>query len=222
MLAWGVPDLIRGWRIHRHVIGFLGIAFLSVLMILTSVQITYWRSSVSLFARAVEVIPNNWRIQVNLGLALLDEGRVDEAVSQFQTMLRIAPTHDEALYYKAFARNGLGMAYGRMWEYDKATEQYLEALQILPQFAVANNNLGETLRRQGKQEEAIHYFEQALKHNPEFAVAHLNLGQSMASLGMTDRAQFHFREARRLDPRIGDKEGSVAENMEERRPKDSQ
>ena len=221
MIAWGVPDLIRGLRFHRYILGSLGIACLSVLIVLTTFQIDHWRSAVSLFTRAVEVTQNNWRIQVNLGMALHDEGRVDEAISQFQTMLLIAPTHDEALFYKALARNGLGMAYERKGEYEKAIAQYLETLRIIPHFAVANNNLGETLIKQKKHTEAIHYFEQALKYNPEYAVAHQNLARSLASLGVTDRAQFHIREARRLDPRICDEEETVGKNLEERRYTDS-
>ena len=221
MFAWGVPDLIRGWRFQRYILGSLSIACLSVLIVLTTFQISHWRSAVSLFTHAVEVIPNNWRIQVNLGLALLDEGRVDEGISQFQTMLLIAPTHDEALFYQALARNGLGMAYERKGEYDKAIAQYLETLRIVPQSAVANNNLGQTLRRQGRHKEAIYYFEQAVKHNPTYAMAHQNLAKSLASLGVTDLAQFHLREASRLDPRICDEEETVGKNLEERRYTDS-
>jgi Tfp pilus assembly protein PilF len=217
MFAWGVPDLIRGWRFQRYILGSLGIVCLSVLIVLTTFQISYWRSAVSLFTHAEEVIPNNWRIQVNLGLALLDEGRIDEAISQFQTMLLIAPTHDEAIFYQALARNGLGMAYERKGDYDKAIAQYLETLRIIPQFATANNNLGETLRKQGKNKEAIYYFEQAVKYNPKYAVAHQNLARSLASVGVTDRAQFHLREARRLDPSICNEEGTVEENLEEKK-----
>jgi tetratricopeptide (TPR) repeat protein len=154
-------------------------------MVLTTSQISLWRSSVSLFEHAVEVIPNIWRIQGNLGQALLDEGRVDEAISNFQMVLLIAPSHDEALAYKAFAINGLGMANERQGKKDKAMEQFLEAIRIYPELVVANNNLGEKLSRQGRHEEAIYYFQQAVKHRPTSAVAHQNLARSLTALGMS-------------------------------------
>ena len=184
MIAWSIADLLRGRRFRRYILSSLAIPYLILLMVMTSSQAAHWRSGVSLFEHAVEVIPNNWRIQVNLGQALLDEGRINEAISNFQMMLLIAPSHDEALPYKAFAINGLGMAYERQGKKDKARKQYLEAIHIYPEFAAANNNLGEILSRQGRHEEATYYFQQAVKNRPTSALAHRNLARSLAALGM--------------------------------------
>ena len=187
MIAWGLPDLVRGWSFCRYILISLGIIYISSLMFITTSQISYWRSSVSLFEHAMEVIPNNWRIQVNLGQALLEEGRVKEAITEFETMLSTAPNHEEALPYKALTMNGIGIAYETQGEYDNAMEQYLEALRMYPGLVVANNNLGEMLSRQGRHKEAIYYFKQALKHGPTSAVANENLLKSMSTLGMTDQ-----------------------------------
>jgi len=184
MIAWGVPELAREWRFRRYILSSLAIPYLVLLMVMTTSQISHWRSSVSLFEHAVEVIPNNWRIQVNLGQALLDEGRIKEAISEFQMMLLVAPSHDEALAYKAFAINGLGMAYERQGQKDKAMEKFFEAIRIYPELVVANNNLGEILSRQGRHKEAIYYFQQAVKHRPTSAVAHQNLVKSLAAMNM--------------------------------------
>lgn len=193
MIAWGVPDLIRGRGIRRYVFGSLGIAYLAVLMAMATSQISHWRSSVSLYEHAVEIVPNHWRINVNLGHSLLEEDRVDEAIAKFQTMLLVIPRHKEALAYRALAMNGLAMASERQKRYEEAMEQYLEALRIYPELVVANNNLGEILTKQGRHREAVFYFQQAAKHSPTSAVVHQNLARSLAALRMTDEGDDRLR-----------------------------
>src|SRR4030066_1099320 len=52
MIAWGIPDLVRGWRFRRYILRSLAISYLLLLMVMTTYQITHWRSSVSLFEHA--------------------------------------------------------------------------------------------------------------------------------------------------------------------------
>ena len=186
MLAWGIPDLVRGWDIRRYVMGALGLAYLSLLIVIASTQISHWRSSVSLFEHAVEVVPNNWRIQVNLAQAILEDGRVNEAIGMFERIHLVVPSHEEALPYQALGRNGLGMAYEKQGRYDDAMKQYHEAIRIFPELVVANNNLGEILAKKGYHREAVFYFRQAEKHAPTSAVFHRNLAKSLAASGKTD------------------------------------
>ena len=46
----------------------------------TRARLPYWHDSVSLFQRAIDVVPDNAMAQNNFGMALVDLGRTDEAV----------------------------------------------------------------------------------------------------------------------------------------------
>ena len=46
----------------------------------TRAHLPYWHDGVSLFQRAIDVVPDNAMAQNNLGMALVDLGRTDEAV----------------------------------------------------------------------------------------------------------------------------------------------
>ena len=193
MIAWGIPELFRGWRYRRLVYALSTIILLLVLMISTWLQVRYWKNSIVLFTHAIRVTSNNWLAHNNLGVALYRQGRPQEAIGHYSEALRIQPNHAGAHY-------NLGIVLAEQARLDEAIVHYSEALRIRPGHANTHNNLGLALFRKGIFEEAIGQYSEALQINPDHAGAHHNLGILLAQQGRLDEAMVHYRETLRVKP----------------------
>ena len=189
-----------------------------------------YRSRVSLWRSVVDWQPDNWTAQNNLGVALREEDRVDEAIIHFRQSLEVNPDSFDANYnlgnevllqgrveeatgflrraleaesrheLAPQAHNTLGMSLASLDRLDQAVTHYRQALGMNPDFAEAYYNLGNALRLQGNLEQAISHYRHALNLNPDYAEAHHNLGEALAVSGEFDEALRHFREAVRVKP----------------------
>jgi tetratricopeptide (TPR) repeat protein len=80
--------LRRGWRYAAA--GITALVFM-LLVILTSHQITFWRTSEDLYRRALEVTEKNYMAHYGLGHTLASTGRFPEAVEQFKKAAQLRP-----------------------------------------------------------------------------------------------------------------------------------
>ncbi len=129
----------------------------------------------------------------NLGAALAQTGKIEEAIAHFEQALRINPDF-------ADAHANLGNALWQVGRIPEAIEHFEQVVRIEPDLAEAHNNLGAALAQTGKIEEAIAHFEQALRVNPDFANAHYSLGLALARLGRMPDAVGHWEQALRINP----------------------
>jgi Flp pilus assembly protein TadD len=74
------------------------------------------------------------------GVALTDEGRTEEAMDVFRTLLADFPELPEP-------RNNLAVLYAQKGEYALARDELERAIQIAPDYAVAHENLGDVYAR---------------------------------------------------------------------------
>ncbi|MGO8743832.1 MAG: tetratricopeptide repeat protein [Limisphaerales bacterium] len=128
-----------------------------------------------------------------LGLGLVMNGKLDDAVTHFQRALLYDPDDVNV-------RSNLGYALALQGRLDEAIGQCEQVLRRSPHHPKANNILGFALLKQGRWDEAVVPLREALQYEPDFAEAHSNLGQALAALGQRDEAIAHFKEALRLNP----------------------
>ncbi len=120
------------------------------------------------YQAALQTKPNDVDTRNDLGLALLQAGRVPEATAQFQQVLQARPAYIDA-------RNNLGLALLQTGHPADAVGQFQQALRIKPDFAEAHNNLGLALAQMGRYREAIAHYQQALRFKPDYPDAKNNL-----------------------------------------------
>lgn len=146
-----------------------------------------------------EAQANLARTYSELGDALAESGRLEDAIGTYRQSLALRP--DDAL-----TLNNLANALQQLDRMDEAIAQYGRALAIRPDYAEAHNNLGSALEAQGRLDEAVSAFRQALALNPDYAEAHNNLGNTLKDAGRLDEAIDCFRKALSLrsDHRIAD------------------
>ena len=94
--AWGIPDLLDGWRFRRYALGAAGGVVVLAFAACSWFQAAHWRSGAALFTHAIEVTADNWLAQFNLGVALERDGRIGEAAARYAEAIRIYPAFPEA------------------------------------------------------------------------------------------------------------------------------
>ncbi len=193
MMAWGVPDILAGWRFRKVVLSVSTGLLLSLLMVVTNLQLKHWQNDITLFEHTLAATCNNFIIHYNLGVVLAGQGKTQEAVAHYAEALRIKPDYAEA-------HNNLGVALVGQGKTQEAVAHYAEALRIKPDYAEAHYNLGAALVGQGKTQEAVAHYAEARRIKPDYAEAHNNLGVALAGQGKTQEAVAHYAEALRIKP----------------------
>jgi tetratricopeptide (TPR) repeat protein len=190
-VTWLVPSLMRPGFRRRIVIPVCSVLLLAGLMRLSWVQTGHWQNSVSLFEHASDVTERNKLAHNNLGLALRDQGRFDEAIHHLKEALKIDPEY-------ALAQNNLSLVLRLVGRLDESIHHSRLALTIQPDFAVACVNLGITLCMNGKQPEGVEQFRLALRTQPDNIRAHVSLAIVLSQLGELDEARKHADLARAI------------------------
>jgi tetratricopeptide (TPR) repeat protein len=158
-----------------------------------ALQIRHWRSSETVFARALAVTEQNGRAHLQLGAALLGRGEPDAAFPHALEAVRLEPGLVQA-------RNNLAMARAQRGELAAAIAEYRELLRRRPDWASAHNNLGVALAETGRFEEAAGHFREALRLDPGYENARRNLADSEAAERDAPRTIAVLREALRREP----------------------
>lgn len=222
VIAFGVPELLSGWRYRKVAISTMAAASLTIFTATTWLQIRYWKNSIMLFEHALAVTENNYVLHNNLGVALFLQRKAGKAIDQFREAMKINPGFVDArinlaialankgkmnesvgYFYEALKMNpdsdkahiNLGVALGKLGRIVDAMHHYSEALRINPDSDEAHNNLGIALASQEKLDEAIDHYSEALRINPRSAEVYNNLGSALFRKGKIDEAIFHFQEA---------------------------
>ncbi|OPY05779.1 MAG: TPR repeat-containing protein YrrB [Syntrophaceae bacterium PtaB.Bin038] len=226
-LGWGACDLAARLRLPKAVLPAAACGALAACAIVTHGQIAHWRDSHSLFTRALAVTEKNYLAHSNLAVALIVDGRIEEALSHIERALAIQPRFAGAHFNR-------GVALARLGRGDEALPPFLKALEINPAFPDANYTvagiylskgdldraiehferairtpepqpkayagLAEAYTLKGRMDEALSYSLSALEWQPADAKLHYNIGSIYIYKGRIDEAIGHFQEAVRLSP----------------------
>src|SRR3989449_709677 len=189
--GWAIlagAGLLSCWHATRFLIPGCAVCLLVGLGVLTWNQVQVWQDSEKLWSHAAAIDPRSPVGQYSLGLALVRQGKLTEAIEHFKTALQIKPEYPDA-------HTNVGAALADQGKLAEAIDYYREALQSKPDDALAHYNWGVALARQGKMEEAIGHYRQALQSKPNYAEAHNNVGAALADQGKLAEAIDHYRQA---------------------------
>jgi protein O-mannosyl-transferase len=189
---------------------------------LTWRQCHHYADSESLWRATLATTPNSSIARNNLSQALLDKGKMDEAIALSSEVLATQPNDPVAennlgfalldkgqvresisCFDKAIAARpndpnpyyNLGRAWLKASRYENAITNFQTAVRLQPDFASAYCNLGYALLQSGRISDAISNYQQAIALEPDYALAHNDLGSILLRTGDTNQARSHFERA---------------------------
>jgi len=182
-----------GDSIRRSAAALVAVLIVASLAYGTVERNEVYHSEVSMWRDVLAKRPKNPRAAENLGIALLAEGKLKQAMTALQEAVRISPR-------SANVHNGLGFALVAHGRLEEAIESFREAVRLRPTFARAHLNLGNALSDTGRPDEAIQHFRIALAIRSSYSAARLNLGNILFRQGRVDDAIEQYRTIIRIDP----------------------
>jgi Flp pilus assembly protein TadD len=177
----------------RRALAVIGVAWIAALSIATRAELPHWHDSAALFQRAVDVVPDNAMAHNNLGMALVEQNKLEEARGHFEQAVAIAPGDTDA-------RSNLGNALRALGRPAKAVAAYEGALDQSADDASVHYNLATALVDLERVDEAEAHLHEAIRLNPAYTKARILLGAIAYKGGRIDDALAQFREVARLDP----------------------
>ncbi len=192
-LTWGITDFLAKFRHARPLSAGFALLLFSGVLPLTRTQLSYWKDSVALFSRALEVSPKNFLALNQLCSAWSDTSEFDKALGACSQALKLKPDLPEIHY-------NLGVVYAGKGEWEKAISSYRNSLVIKPDYFKAHNNLAIALIQTEKWDEAIFHLKEAVRLEPDSFESHNNLATALVHVGRPREAVPHYREAFRIRP----------------------
>ena len=147
-----------------------------------------WETTIGFWEDNVLSAPSKPRAHNNLGVALSEAGRYDEAIVCYQRAIALDSHYADPL-------SNLAVAYSMKNDPDKAIEALRAAIHISPMYPEAYNNLGTLLVQKGRHEEAEEALRAAIKLRPYYGKAFYNLARMYEEKGDSQKAWESLKSA---------------------------
>ncbi|KAH8372600.1 hypothetical protein KR009_000597 [Drosophila setifemur] len=213
LVAYGYQQLQRRANHSWRCLGHSALAILLLSHALKTHQRNWdWRTEYSLFMSGVHVNHRNAKLYNNVGHALENDGRFEEALLYFQQAVRIQ-TDDIG------AHINVGRTFNHLKRYAEAEQAYVQAKALFPQAKpgvsyharIAPNHLNVFInlanliaKNQTRLEEADYLYRQAISMRSDYVQAYINRGDILMKLNRTAQAQEVYEQALLYDSENAD------------------
>jgi protein O-GlcNAc transferase len=153
--------------------------------------------AVQICTAAIEESGNTETLVYALAASLYKQGRLNEAIDQFDLLLSLYPNH-------LAGNNEKGSVLAELMRYDEALSYVENALRMNPRYPEAFLNKGNVLRELKKFDDSILAYKQALAINPNIHDAYLGLGSVFRALKRYDEALAAYDKALALKPNLAE------------------
>jgi protein O-mannosyl-transferase len=184
------------WRVFpttRHVVsrGAAVAVVLGLLMVLSREHSALFADPIALYTDTIEKNPGCWMAHFNLGNALVQAGRNQDAAVQFAATVKLRPECAEA-------HNNLGKCLAASGQRTSAIHEFAVTVALLPENAGAHYNLAGLQFESGLFSEAAEHYRIAVRKNPEWMEAWMNLAVAYSQLHQDAEARFSAGRALQL------------------------
>ena len=194
IIAWGARDVFMR-HLSARMLAITGGGVLLTCFTFTLMQAQLWRSNVLLWEHAVAVTTDNFGAHDHLAEALVDKGRIADALPHYRRAVELEPR-----YLRTYMH--MGQALQRLEKWDQAADCYRALLHLEPKGIRAEYELGYCLMNMGQMEEALVPLTSVVEAQPELAEAHVNLGTALLHRGRYDAAAREASAALKLAPEL--------------------
>lgn len=199
--------LILGWLLSewytrkttRVILGFVLVIILIFYSFATIKRNFDFRSEYTLWSATLKNNPKSVFGHNNVGAGLLESGKTQEAIKEFETAKQLTPTFAKPYY-------NLGVAYCKTGDNKKAVENLKTAIRLDPKSAESYAALGTVFQSIGLFDSAVANFEIAVQdcNLAQDASLHYSLGVAYRGVGKNEKAIIEFKRAIMLNPKLSE------------------
>ncbi len=193
MVSWAIGEWSQKGLRHKQIAISAAVLGIVLCSFLTLAQVKYWKNSVTLFTHAIAVNRSNVTAQLNLGLALHNQGNDKEAMDHLKKAIELAPE-------KAIVQYGLASFLSDLGKTQEAIPYLSEAIRLKPGYLKAHVQLGICLARIGKFDQAYAHFKEAINLDKEDPWVHYNYGNALGLQKKYTEAIGEIKKAVEMDP----------------------
>jgi Flp pilus assembly protein TadD len=205
----GIVSLADTFKQYRAVIVSAALFLVASLGALTWRQAGTYSDIETLWRTTLARNPECWMAHTNLGLALLQKGRIDDAIAHYRSALQMQPDSWDAEY-------NLGTALLRKAQVDEAILHCERAVAMWPTDPDAQVALGDALFQKGRIDDAIAHYQTAMTVRPDHFLARYRLGNALLEKGELDSAIQVCRAALMIRPADAECHTTLAIALEEK------
>jgi protein O-mannosyl-transferase len=205
----GVVSLSDKFARHRAIILSAAMLVVASLATLTWRQAATYADIETLWRTTLARNPECWMAHTNLGLVLLQKGKIDDGIAQYRSALQMQPDSWDAEY-------NLGTALLGKAQVDEAILHCERAVRMRPTDPDAQVSLGNALFQKGRIDEAIAHYQEAITVHPDHFLARYSLGQALLEKGELEGAIQVCRSALLLRPSDVDCQTTLGIALEEK------
>ena len=154
-------EALKNEKVQKWTFGIVA----SLFALITLIHSFSFTNRLTFWEKATKTSPHAPLAHRNYGVMLYFEGRIDEAITQYNEALTLNPQEE-------MAHNNLGVIYMNNKEFEKAEIEYLSELENNPFYDNALFNLGLTYYQQDEFEKALDYWRQTIEINPGYSDAY--------------------------------------------------
>jgi Flp pilus assembly protein TadD len=162
-------------------------------VVMTSLQLRHWRSSVTLLQRVVTVEPNSYIARIMLGNALFERRELEGALSQYEAGVRLRADYPDSNERAGAVLTELGRPAAAM-------PYLLKAVELAPAWPEAQRRLALAWLKQGRTNEAREAYQKLAALMPPTAESWRDLADMLAEGHQFPQAVHCYQEALRLKP----------------------
>jgi tetratricopeptide (TPR) repeat protein len=205
----GIVSLADTFKQYRAVIVSAALLALASLATLTWRQAGTYSDIETLWRTTLARNPECWMAHTNLGLALLQKGKIDDAIAHYRSALQMQPDSWDAEYNLGTALLGKGQV-------DEAILHCERAVAMRPTDPDAQVSLGDALFQKGRIDDAIAHYQKAVMVRPDHFLARYRLSNALLEKGELDGAIRVCRTALMIRPADADCHTTLAIALEEK------
>ena len=156
-----------------------------------AIQTKDFKQCVKLLSTALQIKKNYAPTYYNLGIALHELNKFDEAIANYDQAIQL-----DHHYIQAF--NGLACALKELKRFEDAIAYFDRAVTLNPSYAEAYNNMGLVRHELKEYNAAIDNYEKAISIKPDYFEAFYNKGIAQIGLKQFDAAISNFKQSLNL------------------------
>jgi len=151
-----------------------------------------WETCVVFWEDNAKKAPGKARVHNNLGVALSEAGKIDEAIVAYKRAIELDNHYSDPL-------SNIAVAYSIKGQVDDAINSLKSALHICPNYPEAYNNIGTLLLQKKQYDEAERALNIAIQLRPYYGKAYYNLARMYEEKKDDEKAWEYLKKASQGD-----------------------